>query len=72
MNEKIFNLSNVKSHQGILAVAKKQENILEKDLIKYLSNNSKNQILLILDEVSDPRNFEHALEYATLIIYLQL
>jgi len=56
-NEKIFNLSNVKSHQGILAVAKKQKNILEKDLIKYLSNNSKNQILLILDEVSDPRNF---------------
>ena len=56
-NEKIFNLSNVKSHQGILAVAKKQENILEKDLIKYLSNNSKKKILLILDEVSDPRNF---------------
>jgi len=56
-NEKIFNISNVKSHQGILAVAKKQDNILEKDLIKYLSNKPKNQVLLILDEVVDPRNF---------------
>lgn len=56
-NEKIFNLSNVKSHQGILAIAKKHKNILEKDLIKYLSSKEKNQILLILDEVSDPRNF---------------
>ena len=43
-NEKIFNISNVKSHQGILAVAKKQDNILEKDLIKYLSNKHKNQV----------------------------
>ena len=56
-NEKIFNITNVKSHQGVLAIAKKKEDIPEKDLESFLKNKVKNQIVLILDEVSDPRNF---------------
>jgi|TARA_B100000767_G_scaffold273568_1_gene304079 23S rRNA (guanosine2251-2'-O)-methyltransferase len=56
-NEKIYNFTNVKSHQGVLAVAKKKEDISEKDLVNFLNNKPKNQIVLILDEVSDPRNF---------------
>ena len=56
-NEKIFNITNVKSHQGVLAIAKKKEDIPEKDLASFLKNKAKNQMVLILDEVSDPRNF---------------
>ena len=56
-NDKIYEISNVKSHQGVLAVAKKKEEILEKNIIDYLSRQPNNKILLILDEVSDPRNF---------------
>jgi 23S rRNA (guanosine2251-2'-O)-methyltransferase len=56
-NEKIYEITNVKSHQGVLAIAKKKKDIYEKDLISLLKKKSKNQILLVLDEVSDPRNF---------------
>ena len=56
-NEKRFNITNVKSHQGVFAIAKKKEDIPEKDLTIFLKNKAKNQIVLILDEVSDPRNF---------------
>ena len=56
-NEKIFNITNVKSHQGVLAIAKKKEDIPEKDLASFLKNKVKNQIVLILDEVSGPSNF---------------
>ena len=56
-NDKIYEISNVKSHQGVLAVAKKKDEILERDIINYLANQPSNKILLILDEVSDPRNF---------------
>ena len=56
-NDKIYEISNVKSHQGILAIAKKKTEILEKDMISFLDKQPKNKILLILDEVSDPRNF---------------
>ena len=56
-NDKIYEISNVKSHQGVLAVAKKKDEILERDIINYLASQPSNKILLILDEVSDPRNF---------------
>ena len=56
-NDKIYEISNVKSHQGVLAIVKKKEDIPEKDLMSFLKNKSKNKIVLILDEVSDPRNF---------------
>ncbi len=56
-NEKIFDISNVKSHQGVLAVANKKDEIHENDLINFLKKRERNKILLILDEVSDPRNF---------------
>jgi len=56
-NEKIYEITNVKSHQGVLAIAKKKKEIHEKDLVSLLKKKSKNQILLVLDEVSDPRNF---------------
>ena len=56
-NEKIYEITNVKSHQGILAIAKKKKEIHEKDLESLLKEKSKNQILLVLDEVCDPRNF---------------
>ena len=56
-NEKIYETTNVKSHQGVMAIAKKKKDIYEKDLISLLKKKSKNQILLVLDEVSDPRNF---------------
>ena len=56
-NEKIFDISNVKSHQGVLAVANKKDEIHENDLISFLKKKERNKILLILDEVSDPRNF---------------
>ena len=41
----------------MLAVAKKKDEILERDIINYLASQPSNKILLILDEVSDPRNF---------------
>ena len=56
-SDKIYDLTNVKSHQGVLAIAKKKEEIPENKLIDFLKDKPKNQILLILDEVSDPRNF---------------
>ena len=56
-NEKIYEISNVKSHQGVLAIAKKKKEIPEKDIINFLENQSKEKILLIIDEISDPRNF---------------
>tara|TARA_B100001769_G_scaffold209775_1_gene169219 strand:+ start:467 stop:1213 length:747 start_codon:yes stop_codon:yes gene_type:complete len=56
-NEKIHEISNVKSHQGILAIAKKKTEVLEKNIIDFLEKQQKNKILLIIDEVSDPRNF---------------
>ncbi len=56
-SEKIYEITNVKSHQGILAISKKKEEIFENNLINFLETKKKNQILLILDEVSDPRNF---------------
>ena len=56
-NEKIYEITNVKSHQGVMAIAKKKKEVYEKDLLLLLKKNSKNKILLILDEVSDPRNF---------------
>ena len=55
-NNKIYEISNVKSHQGVLAVAKKKEEMTEKDIPDYLKSQPENNILLILDEVSDPRN----------------
>ena len=54
--DKISEISKVKSHQGILALAKKKREILEKDLLPFLEKKSQNHILLVLDEVSDPRN----------------
>ena len=56
-NDKIYEISNVKSHQGVLAIAKKKDEILERNIIDHLASQPKNKILLILDEVSDPRNF---------------
>ena len=56
-NEKIYQISNVKSHQGILAIAKKKTEILEKDIVSFLKKQSRKKILLIMDEISDPRNF---------------
>ena len=56
-NEKIHEISNVKSHQGTLAIAKKKTEVLEKNIIDFLEKQQKNKILLIIDEVSDPRNF---------------
>tara|TARA_E500000331_G_scaffold108179_1_gene105116 strand:+ start:4883 stop:5629 length:747 start_codon:yes stop_codon:yes gene_type:complete len=55
-NDKIYEISNVKSHQGVLAIAKKKTEIIEKDMISFIKSQHENQILLILDEVSDPRN----------------
>ena len=54
--DKIFEISNVKSHQGVLAFAKRKKEIIEKDLLSFLEKKTKNHILLVLDEVSDPRN----------------
>ncbi len=56
-NEKIYDISSVKSHQGIIAVAKKKDEISESSLVSFLSKISNNQILLIIDDISDPRNF---------------
>ena len=55
-NDKIYSISNVKTHQGVLAVAKKKEEIFESNLIEFLSKKPNNQILLIIDDISDPRN----------------
>ena len=56
-NEKIYDISSVKSHQGIIAVAKKKDEISESSLVSFLSKISSNQILLIIDDITDPRNF---------------
>ena len=55
--DKIYEYSNVKSHQGVLAFTKKKKEILEKNLFDFLKRKSKDHIILILDEFSDPRNF---------------
>lgn len=55
-NDKIFEITKVKSHQGVLAISKKKSEIYENNLIKFIKEKNKNQILLIIDEVTDPRN----------------
>ncbi len=55
-SDKIFEISKVKSHQGVLAFAKRKKEVTEKDLYSFLEKKSKNHIILVLDEVSDPRN----------------
>ena len=55
--DKIYEYSNVKSHQGVLAFTKRKKEISEKNLFDFLKGKSKDHIILILDEFSDPRNF---------------
>ena len=55
--DKICEYSNVKSHQGVLAFTRRKKEILEKNLFDFLKEKSKDHIILILDEFSDPRNF---------------
>ena len=54
---KIYEYSNVKSHQGVLAFTKRKKEILEKNLFDFLKGKSKDHVILILDEFSDSRNF---------------
>ena len=64
-NEKIFNITNVKSHQGVLAIAKKKEDISEKDLTSFLKNKVKNDSDTIVLGTAHPYKFLETIKKAT-------
>lgn len=55
-NQSLDKISNKARHQGIVAQTKKINTGDEKSLIRHLSN-IKNPLVLVLDNVVDPRNF---------------